>query len=71
MLVLARTPYAYIRLTHKKTGEVIRLCPVKMGRGTVRIGIEAGSDWTILREELLNADSDDNPNLKERIHRDQ
>ena len=54
MLILSRTIMKYIRLKHEITGEVIRICVTNIKLHQVCIGVEAGSDWTILREELID-----------------
>jgi len=50
MLVLSRK-----RLQSLWIGEKVRITVVKMGRGYVRMAIEAPSGVAILREELLKA----------------
>jgi len=37
-------------------GEHIKITVVRMGQGSVRIGIEAPGDMAIVREELLGAE---------------
>lgn len=50
MLVLSRKPGERIRI-----GDDIAVTVVRIGPNTVRIGIDAPRDMSILREELQNA----------------
>lgn len=50
MLKLKRKECQSIHMQHRHTGEVIRVV-VCLGRATV--GIDAGDEWRILREELV------------------
>lgn len=52
MLVLSRKPGERVLLRHT-SGEEIRLTNIRVGPNSVRLGIEAGRDWDIVREELL------------------
>lgn len=52
-LVLSRKVPEAVVLEHKVTKERIRV-NVTRSNGRVRLGFQAGSDWIIVREELLN-----------------
>lgn len=51
MLVLQRQYREGIMITHRRTGETIRVKVVKTGN-RVELGIEASDDYIILRSEL-------------------
>ena len=54
MLVLSRKIGQGVRV-----GDDIRITVVKVDRNSVRIGIEAGDDITVRREEILVFDSEE------------
>lgn len=53
MLVLNRKVSETIVLTNKKTNEEIEVMLVRVKGDAARIGVDAGDDWLITREELL------------------
>lgn len=52
MLVLSLKREHRVKLRHRQTGELIDLVIVQPGRdrGTVRLGIDAGDQWRIVRD---------------------
>lgn len=52
MLVLSRKPGESFLIEDPKTGHTIRVTCVRIGPGTVRIGVDAPREMTILRDEL-------------------
>jgi carbon storage regulator CsrA len=56
MLVLSRKLNEAVVLEHKVTKERIRVTVSRLAHShdSIRLGFEAGSDWNIVREELLN-----------------
>lgn len=58
MLVLSRKSGESIEVT-TATGEVIKLLVIRVGIGSVRLGVDAPGDCTILRSELLARESTD------------
>lgn len=59
MLVLTRRVDESIKI-----GPDITITVVRIGPGSVRIGIEANSDVNILRAELVDCDGKSKPKLK-------
>ena len=56
MLALSRRRGESIQIK-TAAGEVINVHVVHVGQTSVRIGVDAPGDWTILRSELLARDS--------------
>jgi len=54
MLCLSRKQDEGVTIQNKQTGEVIHLLILDTTTGRVRIGIEASSEWKILRDELVS-----------------
>lgn len=58
MLVLSRKPSEQIVLENSRTGELITVTTVRIGPGTVRLGVDAGNDWEIYRPETRDDQRD-------------
>lgn len=56
MLVLSRKPRQRIVMRHRETRELIELSVVEIRSNSARIGIDAGKQWQIIREELIARD---------------
>ena len=51
-LILSRRPGQTVTMTHRTTGETIKICLSRVGVNVARIGFEANGDWHIVRDEL-------------------
>jgi carbon storage regulator CsrA len=62
-LVLSRHVNDKIILKSRKTAEEIVIAVARIQAGTVRLAIDAGQEWVILRDELLDADGKPKPHI--------
>jgi len=60
-LVLSRKINEKLIFKSRKTAEEIVVAVCRIQRGVVRLAIEAGIEWVIIREELLDADGKRKP----------
>jgi len=53
MLVLTRHPSEKLRLRNNQTGDEIWITCVSVRGAATRIGIDAGREWDIARQEII------------------